>query len=60
MPQKFVWNKCYSVFFGEFKMVENAFTEVLKYIHYLKMKAPVFEMPVYNIKAGKSWVKTGE
>ena len=32
----------------------------LKDIQYVKGEASFFEMPAYNIKAGKSWVKTGE
>ena len=41
-------------------MNENNFEEGLKDIQYVKWKAPFFEMPAYNIKYGKSWVKTGE
>ena len=40
-------------------MNENAFEEVLKDIQYVKGKAPVFEIPSYNIQAGKSQVKKG-
>ena len=39
---------------------ENTFEQGLKYIQYMKGKATVFEMPAYNIKSGKSWVKMGE
>ena len=38
----------------------SEFEEGLKYVHYVKGEAPVFEMPAYTIKAGKIWVKTGE
>ena len=41
-------------------MNENALEEGLKDIHYMKGKAPIFEMPAYNIKSGNRQVKTGE
>ena len=41
-------------------MNENTFEEGLKYIQYMKGKAPVFEMTAYKIKYGKIWVKKGE
>ena len=41
-------------------MNKNAFEEGLKDIQYVNGKDPVFEMTAYNIKAGKSPVKTGE
>ena len=41
-------------------MNENAFEEESKDIKYVKGKSPVFEIPAYNIKSGKIWVKTGE
>ena len=61
MPQRYVCNKCYSDFLnGKFTMKKKAFKKVLKDAHYVKRKAPVFEMAAYHIKSGKSWVKTGE
>ena len=41
-------------------MNENVFKEGLKNIQYVKGKAPVFEIPSYNIKSRISRVKTGE
>ena len=41
-------------------MNENAFEEGLKDIQYVKGEAPVLKIPAYNIKAGKSRLKTGE
>ena len=60
MPQRYVCNKCYSVFNEKFKIGEEAFKELLKYINYVKVEATFFQMPYYIIKYGKSWVKTGE
>ena len=46
-------------FLGRFIMNENSFKEGLKDIQYVKVKAPVFEIHAYNIKAGKGEVKIG-
>ena len=41
-------------------MNENTFKKGLKDIQYVKGKAPVFEIPAYKIKSGKSRVKICE
>ena len=41
-------------------MKKKEFKEGLKVIQYVKEEAPVFQIPPYYIKAGKSWVETGE
>ena len=61
MPQSSVRNNLYKVFGG--KGGSNEWKRVcrgIKDIQYVKWKAPLFDMPDYNIKSGKSRVKTGE
>ena len=41
-------------------MKKEDFKEGLKDMKYVKGKAPVFHIPPYYTKSGKSWVKIGE